>query len=725
MNLLSNGSAITNITELNNVSPLFTYDEDKGFYTEWPQPNMQRVDALFAGINCPELYKTKPQFDQTLNSLCASFNELLPLEDTGDSYGKLVQLAQKVEEFEQQLFAQKSELHFSLPYFDQVFSLHFAMIQGMQILRECEDHLEAAVSLTYKSLERLDKASSCAYEHRYSAVKVMRCGPNSQFAYVQDNAKEKALTTLMPYNENLEKLNTIKEHFASQEALCYVENIDFSIAQCVVDSTIEFLEKTDEEEVLVSSLKMHNRMVDTWQTEQLRHSENEHIATYEAPWEAGEKTSFDYVKEYYKTVAIGLIGDLPIPGAAAISAVTGLFVGWIFDDREQQIQRWKTYANQINQYIDQKVTDVELKSIENELIAAEEEFDQISRYLDNNPNQWGPGIDFPNQEIRTRFINLINNIKITKQRVFNPNCAMHASFPYFDRLFTLYGSIMGSATVSLETYNTYEEFQNFFEQSREYLDNAMHSAINYRTGKLDGHYNGCTNVSRMYDYQLGDESTYSDKRPLHGYDNRWDGYKALQRYLDIELGYVYPNRLKILAGLQNFDKFVVKYNEFWHLHNDNHQDIMPLTGEWISKMESQRGVANGQREMIDNGYQAWGNGPAVYNDLYFHEHIYASHFQGPRFYHSGQDEHMYLALQDYPALSRKVENTGETEVIVPIDRFTNVDFSPCYKIVVFSEENFEGNSYTFSSGNGYFRYPPLSDCGFDIKSLKIQYTRGH
>ena len=142
-------------------------------------------------------------------------------------------------------------------------------------------------------------------------------------------------------------------------------------------------------------------------------------------------------------------------------------------------------------------------------------------------------------------------------------------------------------------------------------------------------------------------------------------------------------------------------------------------------MESQRGVANGQREMIDNGYQAWGNGPAVYNDLYFHEHIYASHFQGPRFYHSGQDEHMYLALQDYPALSRKVENSGETEVIVPIDRFTNVDFSPCYKIVVFSEENFEGNSYTFSSGNGYFRYPPLSDCGCDIKSLKIQYTRGH
>lgn len=61
-------------------------------------------------------------------------------------------------------------------------------------------------------------------------------------------------------------------------------------------------------------------------------------------------------------------------------------------------------------------------------------------------------------------------------------------------------------------------------------------------------------------------------------------------------------------------------------------------------MKSQRGVANGQREMIDNGYQAWGNGPAVYNDLYFHEHIYASHFQGPRFYHSGQDEHMYPYL---------------------------------------------------------------------------------
>ncbi len=723
MNLLSNGSAITNITVLNNVSPLFTYDEDKGFYTEWPQPNMKRVNTLFAGIDRPEVYKSKPQFDQILNSLCASFNELLPLEDTGDSYRKLVQLAQNVEEFEQQLFAQKSELHFSLPYFDQVFSLHFAMIQGMQILRENEDHLEAAVSLTYKSLDLLDKATACAYEHRYHAVKVMRCGPNNQFAYVQDHTKEKALTTLMPYNENLDKLNTIKEHFASQEALCYVENIDFSIAQCVVDSTIEFLEKTDEEEVLVSSLKMHNRMVDTWQTEQLRHSENEHIATYEAPWEAGEKTSFDYVKEYYKTVAIGLIGDLPIPGAAAISAVTGLFVGWIFDDREQQIQRWKTYANQINQYIDQKVTDVELKSIENELIAAEEEFDQISRYLDDNPNQWGPGIDFPNQEIRTRFINLINNIKLTKQRVFNPNCAMHATFPYFDRLFTLYGSIMGSATVSLETYNTYEEFQNFFTQSRTYLDNAMHSSIDYRTGKLDGHCDG--NVSRMYDYQLGNNSTYSDKRPLKGKEVRWNGYRALKLYLDIELGYVYPNRLKILAGLHNFDKFVVGYNNFWNQYNDNHHDITPLASEWINKMESQRGVADGQRDTIDIGYSHWDNGPGVLGHLYFYENIYASHFQGPCFYNSNSDEEMYLAIQDYPALSRQTPNSNETEVIVPMEKFNKISYSPCYQIVVFSEENFEGKSHTFESGKGWSSYYLISDCGFDIKSLKVQYTAGH
>lgn len=224
------------------------------------------------------------------------------------------------------------------------------------------------------------------------------------------------------------------------------------------------------------------------------------------------------------------------------------------------------------------------------------------------------------------------------------------------------------------------------------------------------------NVSQFYDEQTN--SYFSDKRPLGSTKICWDAYYALWKLLKVELGYVYPNRLKILAAIQNFDKLVGKYNNYWSERKPNHVAIEPLWNEWYDEVEIERRAAgSANRSIIDKGYnEYWSNGAGVHDGLYFVENADSSHFHGPKLFKQGDSDNMYLPLADYPRV----------DDVIPLEKFDQLDISPVYNVIVYSEENFGGNSYTFAPNRpGKFFYPKLSSCGFSIKSLKIVYTKSH
>lgn len=719
-------SAPQTINSLNGteLESAFYIDDKSNFYSSWPDTLTWKrsINAVNATLGSLLPARHRETLENDLNDVAVAFNEILPINEKTFDSEYLHLLLFKIQNIEKELFNSHFPVHLSLPYFVPTFTLHIAIIQAFDLYMDKHEHGESAIQFIFNSAHYLNNALNCAYHTRFNEISLVRCGPYNKLAFVQDNKTSKPLSESHLYNNNLYALKAIQNKHAHQSAVQYTQGIDFSVAQRLVDDAMAIFELNNSTDDSYSVQSSAHKQLAVWKEKQSASLHNEHLALYDEPiWVADDKDGFDYVKEYYSTVAIAMIGDLPIPGAATLSAVTGLFVSWLMPD---QASKWKKYAEAIGNYIDQQLTAQELNDIENELVVAEKEFDAICKFLEENSDGWQLGEDFPDPEIEQRFIVLIYNIKETRQRIFNPNCALHNTFPYFDRLFTLYGSIIGSATVSLNSYNTYEEFQDFYTDARDYLHNAVQSAVDYRVEKLRGDYGGASNVSRMYDGQSS--SFYSDKRPLNGSSNRWDGYYALQAYLDVELGYVYPNRLKLLAGLNNFDKFSKQYNDFWASKNPDHVMIQPLSNEWAELIDTKRGEANGKRSTIDSGYSHWSNGPGVQHNLYFGEHTYRSHLLGPRLYKEDSGvEGMYVPLQDYPTFKGTNPIDGSEAIIIPIENFNKLEISPCYSVTVYSEENFEGSSHTFSNGGNKFSYLALSSCGFSIKSLSVSYTKGY
>ncbi|KJY74769.1 hypothetical protein [Vibrio nigripulchritudo] len=710
-----------------SLGDLFTLDENTDFYASWPTLNqlLNAGSSMTAILGSSIPAESKSSVESRLNKAYGLFRNTLPLNtDTSDT-DSIREILSVVKEVEQELYHSSFPRHLSLPYLVPTLTLHTALIQAHQLLDNSTSNKDencATSELIFNSITYLNDALNSAYLTRFNQIEVIQCGPQNKYSFIKDTKNNKALSDLFDHSKNINSVKAVKNKNANQIALDYVKNIDFSTAHLLVDGLVNHFEGHFSNKNSYSTAESYNKQIDVWNTELARSVDNPNLALRDDPiWVSDDKDCYDYVKEYYSTVAIAMIGDLPIPGAATLSAVTGLFVSWLMPD---QASKWKKYAEAIGNYIDQQLTEQELNNIENELIVAEEEFDAICKFLEANSDGWHLGDEFPDSEVETRFIDLINSVKLTKQRIFNPNCELHNTFPYFDRLFTLYGSVIGSATVSLNSYNTYDEFQDFYADARAYLDGAMKSAVDYRTEKLRGDYGGASNVSRMYDGQRS--SFYSDKRPLNGSSNRWDGYYALIAHLDVELGYDYPNRLKLVAGLRNFDKFSERYNEFWASKNPAHVAILPLYDDWKELVETKRGEANGKRSTIDSGYSHWSNGPGVQHNLYFGENMYRSHFFGPRLYvEDSNEEGFYVALQDYPTFKGQNPLTGATEIIVPIEDFNKVELSPCYSLVVYSEENFEGSSFTFSNGGNKFNYQRLDNSGFTIKSLKVVYTKDY
>lgn len=689
---------------------------------------LKRVKKLQERIcNSEEGLESINPFEQELEGIEAKFKNYL--QGTSDlqiapnsalSF-PLSMLLKRVKELQERIYHPQGALHLTYPFFLPVFTLHLALIQATA--KSIEDGQESLNTLVFSGISYLRKALDSAYREKYDDIDLKRGGARNELGYVEDTRNHKSLTQWVDYAENQESLKALNKHLSAKIALSYVEKINFSSAWSVIDEFVKLLPVAQGETEVVSIQKLATAKIAQWkQASETTTQADTFNSTLLIPTAYDESIipedpdAADYVKEYYKTLAIGLIGDIPIPGAGALSAITGLFVGWIFGGEQD---KWKTYAQAIGDYIDEQIVLLETTDIENDLIWAEGEFDYLCRFLEEEGWDFGQPLsdDLKTSiELETRFIDLIDFLGPLRQSLYNPASPTYTTFPYFDRLFTLYGAVLGTVTTTLSTYDTYNEFQELFESSRKYLKEAIESAVDYRSNAIEGKWSGAANNSRFYDNQS--YSWFSDKRPLNGTDSRWDGFYDLWYLFQIELGYVYPNRLKMLAGLHNFDNMAAQYNDFWSSRKSDHVAIEPLWDWWYDTVEAQRGRANSYRGYIDDGYSSWSNGPGVHEDLYFAQHCYASHFYGPKLYNegsSGGDEVMFLALTDYP----------RAQDVIPLESFSHVDISSAYEIVVYSEENYGGTCYTFHPNKDTCVYRPLSACGFTIKSLKINYIKSH
>lgn len=680
---------------------------------------LKRIKELQERIfNSEEGLESINPFEQELGGIEAKFNDhlqgtsKLQIASNSALSFPLSMLLKRVKELEERIYHPQGALHLTYPFFLPVFTLHLALIQATA--KSIEDRQESLNTLVFGGISYLRNALESAYREKRDDIVIKRGGARNELGYIENTRNNKSLTQWVDYAENEESLKALKTNLSAKIALSYVEKINFSAAWSVIDQFVKLLPVAQGETQVFSIKKAEEARIAQWkqasETTTRADTFNSSLlipTAYDESIFPDDPDAADYVKEYYKTVAIGLIGDLPIPGAATLSAVTGLFVGWIVDD---QGDLWKKYAQAIADYISEEIAGLETTQIENDLIIAEEEFDDLCKILDDQDWEFGqPLLD----ELQDRFITLLYNLNLVRQALYNPYSSEYTTFPYFDRLFTLYGAVLGTATTTLDTYDTYDEFRELFEKSRDYLHRAISSAVNYRHNAIDVHEDGGSHVSRMYDQQS--HSYFSDKRPLNGNDSRWNGAYALKHLLQVELGYVYPNRLKMLAGIHNFDNMVDQYNDFWSSRKSDHVAIEPLWDEWFNKVEDKRDYANDQRGTIDNGYRDWSNGPGVHDNLYFDENCYRSHFHGPRLYKEGDSDAMYVALTDYP----------RAQDVIPLDSFDHVDISPAYNMVVYSEENYGGTSFTFTPPSNKFGYFQLSNCGFTIKSLKINYIKSH
>ena len=683
---------------------------------------LKRIKQLQERIcNSEEGLESINPFEQELEGIEAKFNNYrqgtsdLQIAPNSALSFPLSMLLKRVKELQERIYHPQGALHLTYPFFLPVFTLHLALIQATA--KSIEDGQESLNTLVFSGISYLMNALDSAYREKYDDIDLKRGGARNELGYVEDTRNNKSLTEWVDYGENKESLKTLNKHLSAILALSYVENINFSAAWSVIDQLIKLLPVAQGETEVVSIQKLATAKIAQWkQASETTTQADTFNSTLLIPTAYDESIipedpdAADYVKEYYKTLAIGYIGDLPIPGAATLSAVTGLFVGWIFGGEQD---KWKKYAQAIADYISEEIAGLETTQIENDLIWAEGEFDKLCKILDDQGWEFGQPLS---SELQDRFIDLIDVLGPLRQDLYNPYSPKYTTFPYFDRLFTLYGAVLGTATTTLSTYDTYEEFKELFTDSRKYLEEAIESAVNYRYNAIKGDWSGAANNSRFYDDQS--LSYFSDKRPLKGNDSRWDGFYDLWYLFQVELGYVYPNRLKMLAGIHNFDNMVDQYNDFWSSRKSDHVAIEPLWDWWYDTVEKKRKEANDYRPSIDIGYSSWSNGPGVHEDLYFaNTDLYTSHFHGPRL-QKGDDSSvglLYLPLTDYPRV----------EDVISLEKFDEIKISPVYNVTVYSEENFEGTSYTFKPSKDRFMYAELANCGFTIKSLKINYIKSH
>lgn len=716
---LINAAQTTDILNQLPGNNLLQIDSATNFYKSWPiGKEWRRIKNIgVAALGTSLTRKERQTIEQKLENIEGKFNDYLQQTKKLPRSRQLSWLLKKIRKLQEQIYHPQGATHSTYPFFLPVFSLHLALIQTTA--QSAEDYQESLNTLVFGGVSYLHSALQSAYRQRYEDIVIKRGGARNELGYVEDSRNNKSLTEWVNYAENKESLKALRKYLSAKLALKYVEGINFSVAGSVLDGLIKLLPNEEEEEASVYSIqKAASAQIAQWKQASETTTQVDDLNTrlliptaYDESLAPEEPEAMDYVKEYYKTLAIGAIGDLPIPGAAALSAVTGLFVGWIFGDENDQ---WEKYAEAIKDYIDEAITGLETNNIENDLITAEEEFDKLCKILDQNGWEFGqPLSDDPQtcDELQDRFITLISQLNELRQALYNPESKDYTTFPYFDRLFTLHGAVLGTATTTMKTYNTHDEFEEHFKKSRDYLLRAADSAVSYRRGAIDVETKGSSNVSRFYDDQS--DSYFSDKRPLNGNDARWDAAYALKHLLQTELGYVYPNRLKILASIHNFDKMVDQYNEFWSERKSDHVPIERLFDEWHDKVRdagfdySDPGI----RGTINDGYSSWDNGPAVYDGLYYDETLSPIDLCGPLIFNSGNPYvQMYLPITDYP----------RTQDVIPLGKFDTIDISPLYKMIVYSEENFEGNSYTFNHSSSSIS---LSNCGFEIQSIQVIYTK--
>ena len=706
---------------------LLKIDSETGFYASWAVGKEWLTIKNRGTVGLGRLLPRgeRQEIEDELESIEAKFNESLQQKENLTISPQLSLLLKRVKELQAKIYHPQGSFHLTYPFFLRVFTLHLALIQART--QSTEDSQASLNSLVFNGILYLQDALDFAYRERYQDIVIRRGGARNELGYVEDSRKNRSLTQWVAYAENEESLRILRKHLSAKFALKYVEGINFSLAWSALDEFVKLLPSAEEETKVFSLRKAAEAQIAQWretsETTAQADTFNSSLLMPTAYDEEDslapeEKDAADYVKEYYTTLAIGMIGDLPIPGAATLSALTGLFISWIFGGQDD---KWKKYADAIEMYIAEEIADLERTQIENDLRTAEEEFNHLCKILDEQ--EWNFGQDLPfEDELIPRFETLIYNLSEIRYALYDPKSERYKTFPLFDRLFTLYGAVLGTVTTTLQTYDTYEEFRELFVDSRDYLDEAIRSAVNERYWSIYCDVYGPFNDDyRLYD--IHSSSHFSDGRVIIN----GDLMRATDKLMKVELGYVYPNRLKMLAGIRNFDKIVTQYNDFWSERKSDHVAIQPLWPDWFHEVEEARGPVNGSKDTLDeiyNGLTSRDDEPPIYQNLYFNEPCYRSHFHGPRLYKDGSSEsEMYIVLTDYPRLG---------DDILPIEEFDHLDISPVYKVVVYSEENFEGTSYTFttdpaddSTKKGRYAYPQLSECGFTIKSLKVIYIKSH
>ncbi|MBD2454705.1 hypothetical protein H6G80_11495 [Nostoc sp. FACHB-87] len=639
---------------------------------ELPSAEKEEIEANLAAIDS--------DFNNSLEKFVQFSTEENGTEKTSQVVNYLYDLLDRCESLQKQIYEPTSPIHHTYPYFAHSFLLYLAVIKACTCYKNEINEPQLIQGLLNQTIFYISAAEKSAYSQRKAEIKQRRGGARSELIYVQDSLFQESLTEWYDVGEKFQEIDALYQYLQSKVPLDYVQTIPFTQGYEIIGLLIGNSSdaKTGQITIERDQGKWAETVESTWEVAE---SSAVLLLRY-APQDATQRLvaaklsdkEQEMIAEASIALITGVIGSLPIPGAALFANTYGLLLGWITNQGKED--PWKQVEDSLKKYTDQAVLGLELTIIKNDLAFWETQFDVICK--DITTSNWKPGNTL-NSELATRLINCYDAIKKIQYHLYNPYSQKHTTLPYFERCSTLYFAVMPTVVQCLKSYDLRTEYETFFNRTYNYLHDAYLSAGEYRRSTIKYKWGGFFNHLNY----VRDNVTGRDLTDWWDPSGRYNVIEARYNLLYWIVPCFYESQMGIRRMFASFDSLV-------NIYNQKLGKKMPLLTPFLDKgLSNVASMCEGYvRTATNAGYPSAGVRFGLFKNYSLEE------FKGATFYVDAyyQGLRTQLTVGGYPDI---------TKIGIPENCISSVKVPNRWKVTLYEQRDFKGASKEFISDTKY------------------------
>jgi hypothetical protein len=713
--------SIEGLGEINKNTNLFSYWPSPEQWQSYQQKLVFKTQSELPSAEKEVIETNLAAIDSDLNSYLKKLVEVSAQENQKVEISQLTNalynLLERCESLQKQIDESIAPRHYTYPYFAHTLILHLTVLKACILHENDINESQLMKTLLEKAVFDISRAETDAYQQRIVEIKKQVGGAKSELIYVQDSRFQESLTQWCESSEKLKEIDALYQYLTAKIPLDYVQNIPFVQGYEIVELIIGNSSDTKiGQDLIKEEQRTRNLYQQRWSeavetTWQLAQSSADLLLKY-APQNAMQRSGgltvderLDIALEAITTIYTSIIGSLPIPGAGIFADGIGLLLGWLTGDNGRD--PWKELEDSLTRYVDETVLDLELSLLRRDILHIEEEFDELCKKIQELG--WKPGESL-NSAIANDLRDIFREARKLKRTIYNPRTGKHTSLPYFERCFTLYLAVMSTAVNCLDTFDPQDEYESFYNDTRNYLNSAVADGFHFRKGLVNKW------VGMNFFGQIRSRYT-KDERTGIELTERWNPYWGYIQdrtlwYLQERIASLYLSQLGLHRMFKSFNSAVEAYNRSTGLNIATTNEL----NIWINRSME---LANQCRQEAEKYRQdeGWPSAGVGYR---FFDPLDAQMFNGPTFYEHGDYKHDSSSFPNGVNLAvGRYKNLDEIQGLSK-NSLSSVKVPKGWKITLFDQVDFKGNRKELTKDSAL-----LSDFNDKTCSLIVEIDLSH